>query len=359
MFVLLAATSVRADELIGVLVVDGNGAAGSKKGGDAYYVEAVLKSVKGYAPAIKDAAELEKQDLKKYPVIFLLDVPELSEPARTNLESHVRAGAGAAFFLGDKIKSGHYNRQLYRKAGGLFPVELASRPTAAFEEKPKGKAKAEPPPGRTAAYVRDRGHPLCADLADATEFFKFLDISRYYPVVRAKRDQVGGGVQELIALPNDDDITNFKEEAQKLNRALPVSDEKYKEFRPGLERHQWAVRQALIFGKRAWELGDALDGLLEDRGDPKDAEKPDLTQFWPKPELKELRQKLVALRDKSRYSDPLVVAGQFGKGRVAACMTSAGGNWNDWADGPASPTFVILTANMAKYLTRGDEEKRR
>src|SRR5262249_6232750 len=160
--------------------------------------------------------------------------------------------------------------------------------------------KAEQPPvGRTAAYVRDRGHPVCADLADATEFFKFLEVGRHYSVVRPKQGKAADPIQELIALPNDDDITNFKEEAQKLNRALPVSDEQYKEFRPGLERHQWAVRQALIFGKKAWELGDALDGLLEDRGDPKDAEKPDLTGFWRKPELKELRQKFVALRDKT------------------------------------------------------------
>jgi hypothetical protein len=35
-------------------------------------------------------------------------------------------------------------------------------------------------------------------------------------------------------------------------------------------------------------------------------------------------------------------------------LTSAGPSWNDWAAGPASPTFVILVANIAKHLTGAD-----
>src|SRR5436309_1524670 len=74
----LATAAARADEPVHVLLIDGRGAAGLAKGGDAFYVETVLKSVKGYAPAVKDVAELEKEDLKKYPLVFLLNVPELS-----------------------------------------------------------------------------------------------------------------------------------------------------------------------------------------------------------------------------------------------------------------------------------------
>src|SRR5438128_2601969 len=96
--VLLAAGVARADEPVRVLLIDGHGAAGLAKGGDAFYVETVLKSVKGYAPAVKDVVELEKEDLRKYPLVFLLNVPELSATARANLEGHVKAGGGAAFF---------------------------------------------------------------------------------------------------------------------------------------------------------------------------------------------------------------------------------------------------------------------
>jgi len=352
LIVVLTASVVRADDPVRVLVVDGNGAAGSKKGGDAYYVEAVLKSVKGYGPTVKEAAELESAELKNFPVLFLLNLPELSEKARTNVEGHVKAGGGAAFFLGDRVRAAHYNRHLYRKGEGIFPVQLASQPT----DPPKGKEKAEASqPTGPGLMVRDPGHSACADLADASEFFKFLEIGRRFSIVRGKRDQAAGRVQELLALPNEADATDFKEETQKLNRAIPVADERYKDYRAGLERHQWAVRRALVFGKKAWELGDALDGMLEDRGDPKEADKPDLTAFWRKPEVQELGQQVAALRDKTRYADPLVVAAAFGKGRVVACLTSAGGNWNDWADGPASPTFVMLTTNIARYLKGGEE----
>jgi hypothetical protein len=359
LFLLLAASFMRADEPVRILIIDGSGATGIKKGGDAYYVETVLKSVKGYLPTIKDAVELEKADLKEYPVLFLLNVPDLSDAARTNLEGHVKAGGGVAFFLGDKVRPVRYNRLLYRKGEGLFPVQLANQPTDPPDEKQKAKDKGD----RPTLYLRAPQHSVCADLPEARAFFQFLDIDRYYPLARSKRDQAAGRVQEIISLPNDGELDSFKEETQKLNRAIPSAEESYKEFRPGLQRHQWAIRQALIFGKKAWELGDALNGLLEDRGNPDDAEKPDLTAFWQKSELKELRQKVAALRDKTRYGEPLVVAAPFGKGRVVVCLTSAGESWNDWAAGPASPTFVILVANIAKHLTGADvpakEEKRR
>lgn len=352
-----AASAVRADEPVRVLIIDGNGAAGVKKGGDAYHVEAVLSAVKGYAPVIKDAAELEKTDLKKYRLIFLLNVPELSEPARSNLEGHVKTGGGAAFYLGDKVKAGHYNRLLYRKGDGLFPVALPNRPTEAPEEKQKDKEKADQlRAGRPTVYVRDPRHPVCADLVEARDFLAFLSIERYYPMMRGK-GAAADRVQALIAFPNESDLDDFKSVAQKLNRALPVAEERFKDFRAGLERHQWAVRRALIFGKKAWELGDALDALLEDRGDPKDSDKPDMTAFWRMAELKELRRKIVELRDKSRYANPLVVAAPFGMGRVVVCLTSAGESWNDWASGPAAPAFVLLTASMAKYLTRGGGDR--
>jgi hypothetical protein len=347
----LAPDATRADEPVPVLIIDGNGPAGMERGGDAFHVDAVFKAVKGYAPAVKDSEELENARLRKYPLIFLLNVPRLSEKARANLEEHIKAGGGVAFFLGDKVQPGYYNRQLYRKGEGVFPVQLASRPTDSPDEKQKAKEKTERPKATPASIVlRNTRHPVCADLNDVAAFLSFVEIERYYPIIHGKRDKAAGQLEELLALPNEGELDAFKEEAQKLNRAIPAADEAYKDFRAGLERHQWAIRQSLIFGKQARDLGDALEKLLEDRGDPKDADKPDLTALWRKPELKDLRQKLATLRDKARYGDPLLVAAAFGKGRVVVCLTSAGKSWNDWADGPASPTFVILTANMASYL---------
>jgi hypothetical protein len=351
LILLLAPLAVRAQEPVRVLIIDGNGAGGPAKGGDAYYVEAVLKSVKGYAPAVKGIAELETADLKQYPVVFLLNVPELSEPALKNLESNVKSGGGVAFFLGNKVKPAHYNRRLYRKGEGLFPVELANRPTDPPDEKQKNKEKSDV--DRPTIYLRDPRHPVCTDLADGRDLFILLALRRHYPIVRPKAG-LPASVHELIALPNTGDLEEFKQEAQQLNRLIPASGDQHKDFQAGLERYQWAVRQVLVFGKKACELGDALDAMLEDRGDPKDPEKPDLTEFWNKKEVKDLRQRVAVLRDKARYGDPLVLAAPYGKGRVVVCTTSAGGDWNDWAGGLAAPTFVILTANIAQYLSGGD-----
>jgi hypothetical protein len=352
---LLAQSAVRADAPVRVLIVDGNGAAGAKKGGDAYYIDNVLKSLKNYESAVKDVSELEKPDLKSYSVIFLLNVPELSAAARANLENHVKAGGGAAFFLGDKVKPAHYNRLLYKKGEGIFPVMLAEKPTEAPAEKKKPGSSLSPHP---AVYLRNAGHEICSGLNELRFLFgeDVFQVDRHYPIARPKSGY-SERVRELIAFPNEDEVEPFKDEGRKLMRLLPVEDDAYKEYRASLTRHNKAVRTVLFFGKKAWELGDALDELLADKGDPEDAERPDLTGLWQKADIKELHQKLSALRDKSRYADPLVVAAQFGKGRVAVCLTTAGSAWSDWADGLTAPTFVMVTANIVKYLT-GDGEKR-
>src|SRR5262249_21107811 len=185
--VLLVVSAARANEPVRVLVVNGSGTAGTAKGGDTYYLDTVLKSVKGYAPAVKDPAELEKAELKSYPLVFLLNVPELSETARKNLEEHVKAGGGAAFFLGDRVKATHYNRFLYRKGEGIFPVALPNRATDARDEKQKSKDKADQlRTGRPTVYVREPRHAVCADLTEMNAFLALLDIDRYFAVTRGK-----------------------------------------------------------------------------------------------------------------------------------------------------------------------------
>src|SRR5438445_3228530 len=177
----------RADEPVRVLIIDGNGVRSAKKGGDAHYVRAVFEASKGYVPEVKDAAELERADLKKYPLVFLLNVPELSDAARTKLEEHVKAGGGAAFFLGDMVKPAHYNRRLYRKGEGIFPVSLAGRASETHDDGQKGKERA--------VYLCDPRHPLGADLVEMREFLKLLVVDRYIPVARAKGDGAKGRVQ--------------------------------------------------------------------------------------------------------------------------------------------------------------------
>src|SRR5262249_14113581 len=180
------------------------------------------------------------------------------------------------------------NRFLYRKGEGIFPVALPNRATDAPDEKQKSKDKADQlRTGRPTVYVREPRHAVCADLTEMNAFLALLDIDRYFAVTRGK-GAAASRLQELIAFPNEGDVDEFKQAAQELNRLLPVTDDRFKEYRDGLERHQWEVRRALVFGKKAWELGDALDALLEDRGDPKESEKPDMSALRRKSEVKEL-----------------------------------------------------------------------
>jgi hypothetical protein len=68
--------------------------------------------------------------------------------------------------------------------------------------------------------------------------------------------------------------------------------------------------------------------------------------------------KLVAsLRDRS----PLVLEHTYGKGRVVTCLTSAGPlltpegeQWNNWANGPAAPSYAVFQLDLAKYVARSD-----
>lgn len=344
---LLAAPRARADD-IAVLIIDGAGAAGRKEGGDAFYVEAVFKAVKGYKAAVKDVDELATPGLKDYRAVFLLNVPELDEAARKGLEAYVKGGGGVAFFLGDKVKPGHYNRLLYRDGDGIFPAPLAGRPTEPPGEKEKAARQAGDRPG---AYVRTPDHAACTELAKAQAFLRFLSIDRHYPVARAKWRPAPGRVQELLALPNRGPLEDYKARAQQVYRELPLADERFKDYEAGLKRHQWEVRRAIVLGKEPAELADALDGLLDDKGDPDDPDRPDLTAFWKRADVKDLRAKVVALRDQARYGDPLVIATHFGAGRVVACLTSAGPAWNDWSKGVAAPSYVVFIAELAEFLT--------
>ncbi|HZT78727.1 MAG TPA: hypothetical protein VFA26_00775, partial [Gemmataceae bacterium] len=159
-----------------------------------------------------------------------------------------------------------------------------------------------------------------------------------------------GQVEEWVSLANRGGMDDCKDEATRLYRRLPAKDPKYKDYQAGLERHQWAIRRAIVLGKQARDLEEALSALLEDRGDPDAPDRPDMVEFWSKPELKALRADVITLRDKVRFGDPLVLSKRFGRGRVVASLTTLGPAWNDWASGPAAPAFVVMILEMQNYL---------
>jgi hypothetical protein len=350
----LAATRhvvVEARKEFPVLLVDGNGKAGLKRGGDSYFLDQLFRLLKGYKVVTGSVEELGKPGLDKYPVVYLLNIRRLPDKkAIQNVENYVKAGGNVVFFLGDKVDPDYYNRFLHRGGKGLFPAKLADQPTKAPTDKEKLERMVS---GQPMVHIRARTHPVCADLYETRILFSVLSIDRYFPVIRDKSKPLSGGVEELLCMPARGALADFKAEAQKLYPQLPVKDERYRDFEPGLKRHQWNIRKAIFAGKELHELADALDNLLEDRGDPDNDDKPDMTAFWARPEVRELRARVEALRDKTRFGDPLLIAARYGDGRVAAFLTSAGHSWNDWGGGPGSPTFVVLNVLLHKYLASG------
>ena len=112
-------------------------------------------------------------------------------------------------------------------------------------------------------------------------------------------------------------------------------------------------------------LARFLDRLLCDQINDGDESEPVLRDFWNQPELAETRQQAMLFRDEAKFGDPLYVVKQFGKGRVAVMTTDAGGTfaskkqWTDWPSGKGSPGWVVVAAQMHRYLTGGGDDANR
>ena len=94
-----------------------------------------------------------------------------------------------------------------------------------------------------------------------------------------------------------------------------------KKYQKGLERHRRVIETIVgpTSERKAFALASALEAMLQDKGKDKDqANYPNLTEFWsyPDPKVASLRKDVTDLRvrDQSKYGDPFIVAGQFGKG---------------------------------------------
>lgn len=352
-----------------VLVIDPSEAGNPepKPGSDTFHLQSLLNAAKGFQIARGGVAELERANLDQYASIYLLNVRELAnEKQLKNLEAYVRDGGGVAFFMGDRVTNAdYYNKKLYADGAGLFPVPLAEQPSKALNEEEKLERLLqnlrEP---QYQLFIRKDDHPIFKFEADKVqndkllnqlrETFRFLTIDRYYPVPRL-RWKLSDRVEELMTLPNTRPISDYEGNAQDILKELqvPSDDPRYVKYRPGLEYHRAAIRQALS-GKVLNPLAIALENLLKDKGVQNNPDRPNLEEFWELSDaaIIKLRARVDKFRESVQMGDPLVVASRFGKGRVVAVLTSAGRSWNDWAaGGPASFTFPVIMLQMQKYLS--------
>jgi hypothetical protein len=347
---------------VGVLVIDGEGSNGDRPGGDAFHLRTLFNAAKGFEVVRGVPSDLEAPNLlQKYASIYLLNVRELNDKQTDNLKDYVREGGGVAFFLGDRITNvDFYNKKLYADGAGIFPAPLADQPTKSLTEEEKQErllqSLREP---QMQVFVRDPKHPILEEAAKYKAAFQFLSIERYHPVPRQRWKFDPERVQELLTLPNSRPLANYIGTVQDLLKELPIDDPRYAAFKPGLQLHRTAINAALR-GTSLNPLALALEGLLHDRGQAGDPERPSMEEFWQQPdaEIGKLRRRVETLHDDIQLGDPLMIAGQYGKGRVIAVMTTAGRKWNDWAaGGPASFTFPVIMIETQKYLSSvGAEE---
>jgi hypothetical protein len=357
-----------------VLIVDGQGPGGRKDTGDSFFIEKAIESVPGgsyevvYGDVLSggDAAKaLERTDLHQYPTIFLLNVRELTAKQRKNLENYVAEGGGVAFFLGPNVAPAAYNKDLYKGGKGVFPAPLGPNYV------PPG---AEPP--RETAFTGDfqlivrkdqfgntpeslRQVPIFGAVfpeEKSLNFLKDLPIRRYFPVLRGDWKPEKGRVFELATLPNEKPVTDYQAATVAVLDRLPLKDDEYKAYWPGLSRHVQDIRQIVAPGSdlKAYKLADALERLLTDQGRKQDPGFPNLTEFWASanPKVRSLKEDVEALRSLVLYGDPFVVAQRFGKGRVVAVMSTAGKGWNDWGGGSgASVVYQPFIWEMQNWLS--------
>jgi hypothetical protein len=145
-------------ERVPLLFVTADTANRGKQEADGFYLRALfLEAAKGFDVVERGPQELEKSQLDRFPVVYLLNVPRLSDKAKANLEAFVRGGGGLFVAMGDQVDVEFYNR-LYADGKGLLPAPV-SRATEPLTEAQKFERMFDPalPPK---AFVRAEGHPI-------------------------------------------------------------------------------------------------------------------------------------------------------------------------------------------------------
>jgi hypothetical protein len=357
-----------------VLVIDGEGARGRAENQDSFFIRNAIASVPGasYEVVYGDelgggaaAKALERPNLLQYPTIFILNVRELAPKQLANLENYVREGGGVAFFLGPLVSADYYNKQLYKKGKGVFPVPLRET----YYPPPNEDMRHQEYTDDYQVLLRDDSYPNIETfpifgpvLKDGSfrKYLKDLPVKRYFQVPRSEWRPEKGQVEELATLPNEQPILAYQAAALDILKKLDTivkGTEEYEPFQRGIDRHRKIIEGLVgpTSEKKAFHLAAAFEFLLQDQGKEKDrADYPNLTEFWTNsdPKVRSLRDDIVKLAEQVKYGDPFIVLRQLGKGKVVAVMTTAGKEWNDWGGGSeASLLYQPFIWETQNYLS--------
>lgn len=358
-------STIEVRERVPILFVEGDLASRGKAESDAYFLRALFAdSARGFDIVERAAVELEQPNLDKYSCIFVLNVPRLNDKALANLESYVRAGGGVFFALGDAVDADFYNRKLYAEGRGLFPCPIETKPTPRPTDAQRLERISDPAMPLK-LFARSDNHPIFTRLyrddkmRESNTYLRFLSVDQYFPVPRQQWNVAPVSVDELLTLPNTRAMDDYKEVTQKLLNQLPVDDPRFPAYRLTLREQQRRLKSVLATGTQLHQLAAAIETMLNDPGKPGDAERADLRAFWQEPAVADLATSFHRLLESVRFGDPLLVARRYGRGPVLAYLSSAGSAWNDFANGPARPFYVMLMIELQKYLSGGEADVNR
>ena len=154
----------------------------------------------------------------------------------------------------------------------------------------------------------------------------------------------------LVYLQNTSPIDLYAQRVNAMTDELSVlaETEKGKKYATALSDARTGLRKIAGSTSEVHVLGQALDILLEDKGDPAKG-RPGLVDLWAQSENAVLKEKIEKLRDEVRFGDPLYVAKPFGKGRVVGFLTGAGAAWND-LESYGKAYYPPLMINLQGYL---------
>jgi hypothetical protein len=363
------------------LVVDGSGPEGKLPGGDYFHIETAFESSRFAEIDRCTVDELDRVQLDLYPSLLFLNVSEVrSDKTLQKVRDYVNTGGSVAYFMGDKVRTSFYNDTLFKKYAGLFPLLIGTTPYNAIDptgtlseedraERRKDRHNLDPQPK---LLFQDPNHPLIATLAPYSPVLRYLGIDVYHRALPRYQweapTSAAGKAQEIVLLPNNHSMDDYKERAQELLRAaveqtknLVAAEADYAKYSEPIDRYRKDVISALAT-PYLFNLVKALDTMLKDRGPDNDPRRPDMAALWAHPKLLGLAEQINAFRDAVLYGDPLVVSRVYGKGRVAAVLTSAGtaSRWNNWGGGSAASfSYEVFVMDLQRWLTGQGEDLNR
>jgi hypothetical protein len=352
---------------IPLLVIDGNdNAIGTASGSDYDHLREAFRAAKAYEVERRTPKDLVTTDLDLYPTVFLTNVSQITdEPSLKKLQDYAKNGGSLVFCMGDKTIAGFYNNKLHKELNGLFPVMISNAATPALEEKQRDDMRFSDPQRKLILPPMDREFSPELNRTGLQGALRYLLIERYYPTLDKSQWTAGADKATVLAyLANRKPMGDFALKAQELlNQATNLVDElkdkepEYEKYVGAMQRFRTDLRNALGTAY-LYNLGLAFDIVLRDPGVKDDATKPSMPDLWAHRKMRRLARDMEEFRKSVEYGDPLVVANNYGKGKVVAFLTTAGtlSKWNDWGGGSiASITYPVFMMDLQRYLISESE----